>query len=39
MSFCQLPSFSFGFSLPVPSFTIPSLPSFSFSLSIPCPLD
>lgn len=39
MSFCQLPSFSFTFSIPVPPFGIPSLPSFHFNLSIPCPLD
>jgi hypothetical protein len=36
---CSFPVFSFGFSLPGFSFTIPSLPTFSISLDLTCPLN
>jgi hypothetical protein len=39
MSLCNLPTFSFAFTLPGFSFTLPSLPTFSLSFTLPCPLD
>lgn len=36
---CNLPSFSFSFSLPSFSFSLPSPPTFSLSFSLTCPLD
>lgn len=37
---CRFPTFSFtfGISIPIPSFTIP-FPSFTLAFDLPCPLD
>jgi hypothetical protein len=40
MSLCNLPSFSFSFSLPLPGVPpLPKLPVFTRAFSLACPLD
>jgi hypothetical protein len=40
MSLCNIPSWTFGFSIPgLPSFPSFSIPVFTLAVDIPCPLD